>query len=92
MATIETKLLSAAEKLTRAVNALTREIKEAKAAPPAPAPARMTWQEAVRVLKQTCFNASDCTVCPARAWCDAVIDDEENTPIEWPDPDEVGKA
>ena len=39
----------------------------------APAPKAITWQEAVRVLRDLCQAHRCCADCPAHEWCDRAL-------------------
>jgi hypothetical protein len=39
----------------------------------APAPKAITWQEAVRVLRDLCQAHRCCADCPAHKWCDRAL-------------------
>lgn len=48
----------------------------------------VTWQDAVRVLMDTCKNAEDCgrLGCPMYEWCNAVLP-ENFPPSNWKEPE-----
>ena len=73
----QTKLLQ--ENPTSA-NKETNKPKEA-----APAAKAITWQEAVKVLRDLCEAQRYCADCPAQAWCDSAvpINTKVITPREW---------
>lgn len=54
---------------------------------------RMTWEDAVRVLIDTCAAAKTCEAgeCPMFDWCHKALPEKEpaDEPQEWPDPAEV---
>lgn len=57
-----------------------------------PTPEPPTWQEAVEVLRDTCASVPGCTDCPALHWCAKVVDDDDPSPREWPNPYERENA
>lgn len=47
----------------------------------------MTWQEAARVLTDTCTGAEECNEsCPMYDWCEANLPGNELPPNEWVTP------
>ena len=60
---------------------------------PAPEPESLPWEEAVKVLRETCREATSCDEdeCPAAKWCYKHLPEEKpaDTPAEWRLPDEV---
>ena len=50
------------------------------------APAILSWEDAVRVLKDTCKEAPKCGPdCPMQEWCEKNLPDVP-APAEWTDP------
>lgn len=60
-----------------------KETNKAKEA--APAAKAITWQEAVKTLRDLCEAQRYCADCPAQAWCDSAvpINTKVITPREW---------
>ena len=67
----------------------TKLLQESKETPKeaAPAPKEITWQEAVRTLRNICEGQKDCIGCIVRKWCDDALgeDDAEcrKIPANW---------
>lgn len=53
----------------------TKLLQESKEQPKevAPAPKTITWQEAVKTLRDFCQNQDCCDDCVAREWCDRAL-------------------
>ena len=90
----ERKFMLTMERLAKSME----RVADALAAPAEPliaelgsfaAPAILSWEDAVRVLKDTCKEAPDCDrSCPMYEWCQANIVDEP-APCNWDDPEAV---
>lgn len=57
----------------------TKLLQESKEQPKevAPAPKTITWQEAVKTLRDFCKGQKDCNGCIVRKWCDAALGEDD---------------
>lgn len=88
----EHKLLRSIEDIAKAVKRIA-DVVETPAEPliaeldSFAAPMVLSWQDAVRVLKDTCKEAEDCDRgCPMYKWCQANYILSAAAPMEWTDP------
>lgn len=91
----ERKFMLTMERLAKAVE----RVADALEAPGEPmiaelgsfaAPAILSWQDAVYVLRDTCKEAPECgPECPMYEWCEASIPDNY-PPYNWKDPHGAG--